>query len=226
MDKKHTAFKQCVLCRNLSDEEVNALFSEIGMDYKRYDKDQLIASEGDICEALSIILSGDVEIQNIFPSGRVFTLSKLGPGDIFGEGILFSNMNTYPISVVATSQTWVLKLTKEEIKKAFLINDKVMINYMTLLSNKLLHLNRRLKMLSLESIRQKICTYLLNEYKKQNSLYLTNTLQKKKMAELMGVQRPSLSREFIKMREEGLIDFDRDVIRIIDLSAVENVLFE
>lgn len=224
MSDRHKSLKQCILCRGLSDEGIELLFSKIGTDYKRYDKDQLIASEGDICDALSIILSGEVEIQNIFPSGRVFTLSKLGPGDIFGEAILFSNMNTYPISVVASSTTWVIKLTKQELQEGFLINNLLMMNYMALLSNKLLHLNRRLKMLSLESIRQKICTYLLNEYKKQHSLYLNNTLQKKKMAELMGIQRPSLSREFIKMREEGLIDFDRDVIRIIDLGAIEEVL--
>jgi CRP-like cAMP-binding protein len=225
MPDKHGNLKQCVLCRGLSEEEIEGLFSVIGTDYRRYDKDQLIASEGDTCESLSIILNGEVEIQNIFPSGRVFTLSKLGTGDIFGEGILFSNQNTYPISVTATATTWVLRLSKEDIKKGFLINDKLMMNYMSLLSNKLIHLNRRLKMLSLESIRQKICTYLLNEYKKQNSLYLTGTLQKKKMAELMGIQRPSLSREFINMREDGLIDFDRDVIRIMDLEGVENALF-
>lgn len=225
MNQKHNSLKQCVLCRGLTDEDIESLFSVIGADYRRYDKDQLIASEGDSCEALSILLSGEVEIQNIFPSGRVFTLTKLSAGEIFGEAILFSNTHVYPISVIATSTTWVLRLTKEDLIKAFLLNDKLMLNYMSLLSNKLIHLNRRLKMLSLESIRQKICTYLLNEYKKQNSLYLNDTLQKKKMAELMGIQRPSLSREFIKMREEGLIDFDRDVIRILDLEAVENALF-
>jgi DNA-binding transcriptional regulator LsrR (DeoR family) len=40
------------------------------------------------------------------------------------------------------------------------------------------------------------------------------------MAEHMGIQRPSLSRELIKMRKEGIIEFDKKVIIIKDIRAL------
>jgi len=43
------------------------------------------------------------------------------------------------------------------------------------------------------------------------------------MAEYIGIQRPSLSRELSKMREEEIIEFDREVIIIKDMSALNKL---
>ena len=67
---------------------------------------------------------------------------------------------------------------------------------------------------------------LLDEYKKQNSLFLTFSYTRKKMAEMLDVPRPSLSRELINMRNEGIIDFDKNVIKIIDLDLLEDCLID
>ena len=65
---------------------------------------------------------------------------------------------------------------------------------------------------------------LLEEYNKIGSLNLKLNISRKEMAELLGVPRPSLSREMIKMKEEGLIDFNKNVIKILDEEALEDVL--
>jgi CRP-like cAMP-binding protein len=93
-------------------------------------------------------------------------------------------------------------------------------NFLELLSNKLLILNKKVKMLSLESIRKKIENFLMEEYKKQGSNIIKVSLSRKEMAEHMGIQRPSLSRELIKMREAGIINFNREVIIIKDMAAL------
>lgn len=46
-------------------------------------------------------------------------------------------------------------------------------------------------------------------------------MSKKDWAEKLGVQRPSLSRELIKMKEEGLIDYDKEKIFIKDINAIK-----
>ncbi len=42
------------------------------------------------------------------------------------------------------------------------------------------------------------------------------------MAEHMGIQRPSLSRELIKMKEDGLIEYDKKIIEILDIVGIED----
>jgi CRP-like cAMP-binding protein len=93
-------------------------------------------------------------------------------------------------------------------------------NFLELLSNKLLILNKKVKMLSLESIRKKIENFLMEEYKKQRSNIIKVSLSRKEMAEHMGIQRPSLSRELIKMRKEGIIEFDKKAITIKDIGVL------
>ena len=39
----------------------------------------------------------------------------------------------------------------------------------------------------------------------------------------MGIQRPSLSRELSKMREEGIIEFDKEYIVVKDLATLNSI---
>ncbi len=43
------------------------------------------------------------------------------------------------------------------------------------------------------------------------------------MSEHMGVERPSLSRELSRMREEGIIEFDKEYIVVKDLETLNNI---
>jgi DNA-binding transcriptional regulator LsrR (DeoR family) len=46
------------------------------------------------------------------------------------------------------------------------------------------------------------------------------------MAEKLGLPRPSLSRELIKMKEFGWIDFEGSIIKILDIEKLEDGLKE
>jgi len=218
--------EKCLLFSNIDGEVREQLLSELSITTKKYKKGESVSFEGDNCDHLSIIMDGEVELQNILPSGRIFTLASLSKGDIFGEAILFSSKHQYPISITATKNVELANISKEEILKGFSINNKLMENYLSLLSNKLTMLNRRAKFLSLDSIRQKIATFLMNNYKMQNSTYVEIKMSRKSMAELMGIQRPSLSRELINMKNEGIVDFDKDMFKIIDLDKLEDCLLK
>ena len=67
-----------------------------------------------------------------------------------------------------------------------------------------------------------ICEFLLSEYKKQNSLEIKLNMTKQALADRFGVQRPSLSRELIKMKNENIINFDRKTITILDIDEIKS----
>ncbi len=64
---------------------------------------------------------------------------------------------------------------------------------MELLSERILMLNKKIKELSLGTIRQKICHFLLEQYKGKKTFSIKLNLSKQALAEHMGIQRPSLS---------------------------------
>ena len=87
-------------------------------------------------------------------------------------------------------------------------------------------LNDRISNLSQDSIRKKISNFLLSEHKNQNNTVLTFNYSRKKMAELLNIPRPSLSRELINMRDEGIIGFDKSTITILQMNLLEQSLLD
>ena len=49
-------------------------------------------------------------------------------------------------------------------------------------------------------------------------------MTKQKLSEILGIPRPSLSRELINMKELGIIDYSRDFIKILDKKKLEDLL--
>jgi len=226
MQKTSEVLKLCILFRNLSDNDVVNILNTTNYKVSSFSKGQIVATEDDVCSSIGIILEGSAEIRKIYESGKLVTINRLKPGEIFGEVIIFSSMNKYPSTVVSTGETQIMFIHREEILKACKTNTKLLTNIMELLSNKILTLNKKLKSLSYHTLRQKIASFLLEEYKKQGSLNIALDCTRTEMAEQLGIPRPSLSRELINMREDGLITFKGRSIKILDLISLEDTLFD
>lgn len=76
-------------------------------------------------------------------------------------------------------------------------------------------LEGKLKYYTNLSLRQRILNYLAAEQLRQQSRTIILSGTKKALAAQLGVQRSSLSRELQKMREAGLISFDRRSITVV-----------
>ena len=209
----------------LNDESIKNVLKEIKYYIKNYSKGEIIAHEDDECSSLSLILDGTIEIQRLYSNGKYIVLSRLVQGDVFGEALVFSKSKTYPATVIALNECKVLFINKNDVLKICSYEEKILENFVSLLSNKVFILNSKIKSISFKSIRQKIINYILNEVKEQksNSIVLRNT--KEEIAAILGIPRPSLSRELIKLRDMNYIEFDRKEISVLDIESLEEELF-
>ena len=212
--------KRCILFKDMKYEDLSNFLNMSNYTIKKYPKGNVVVIEGSKCKELGILLDGLLEAQALHLSGKLLTLTRLKPMEIFGEAILFSKVNKFPATIEAVKDSKIMFIKKENLINCLTNCYKFMENFLELLSNKLLILNKKVKMLSLENIRKKIENFLMEEYKKQKSNIIKVSLSRKEMAEHMGIQRPSLSRELIKMRKEGIIEFDKKVIIIKDIGAL------
>lgn len=215
-----------ILFKNLNKEDINNLINNIPYHIKDYQKDDVIAIEGDDCHSLGIILSGNVEIHKPFPSGKVVTINHFEAGNVFGEALVFSNTHQYPATIISTDSSKIMYIGKEDIIKLMGLDGRVLNNFAAVLSDRILMLNQRLTNLSYDTVRKKIANIILIEYSKQKNKYLVLPFCRKKMAELLNIPRPSLSRELMKMREDGIIDYQRNKMKIINLELLEESLIE
>lgn len=219
-----SSLTKCVLFRSLDSEEIKNLLSALKYSIKHYDKDQTIAIEGDDCNSLGIIIKGNIEIHKSFSSGKVVTINHFEEGNIFGEALVFSGKHSYPATLISTNDTEIMFISREDIVLMMSLDKTVLHNFMGVLSNRILMLNERLTNLSYDTVRKKVTNILLLEYARQRSPNLTLPYSRKKMAELLNIPRPSLSRELIKMKEDGLIDFYKNKFKILNLKSLEDSL--
>ena len=225
MEEIIKTIKKNQLFIGLSDESIRNVLKEIKYYIKTYSKGEIIAHEDDECRSLALVLFGTVEIQRLYSNGKYIVLSRLLEGDVFGEALVFSKSKTYPATVIALNECKVLFINKEDVLKICSYEEKVLENFISLLSDKVFILNSKIKSISFKSLRQKVINYILNEIKEQksNSIILNNT--KEEIASLLGIPRPSLSRELISLRDLGYIEFDRKIIRVLDVESLEEELF-
>lgn len=210
--------------KNIDETNIKSILDKINYKIIKYSKDETIAIEEDECSSLGIIIKGKVQIQKMFLSGKIVTIDTLEKGNIFGEVIIFSNTSKYPATIMSANETTVMFIAKEEILKLCSGNMRFLNNFMNLLSNKILMLNKKVKNLSYQTIRQKITKYILEESNKQSSLIINLNVSRKDMADHLGIPRPSLSRELINMKEDNLIDFHKKTIKVIDKEKLLEVL--
>lgn len=211
--------------KNKSEEYLLDLFKDANYIIKSYSKNDIIAMEGDTCTSIGLILDGNIDIKRILGT-KVIHVSSFGKGHIFGEVIAFSDVNLYPATVMSSTPSKVMFISKYNFIKFCTSHEDFLGMFLNDLSNKIFVLNKSITNLTFSSVRQKICNFLITEYKLQNSKNIKLKMTKEKIAESLGITRPSLSRELINMKDMGLIDYSRSHIKILDLEEIEDILTE
>lgn len=213
------------LFKGINSEKLKDIYKETKYHINKYDKGEIIAHEEDGCNTVGLILEGAIELQRIYPSGKYIVLNKLAVGDVFGEAIIFSKQGNYPATVVALNKCSILYIDKIDMLELFSREKRVLENFLEILSNKVLMLNSKIKNISFKNVKHRVINYILESMKLQHSSVVKLKENKEGIAAALGIPRPSLSRELINLRDMGYIDFDRSNIKILDLDALEEEMF-
>ncbi|HCJ57484.1 MAG TPA: Crp/Fnr family transcriptional regulator [Clostridiaceae bacterium] len=208
------------LFRNLSDEEIKHIISGNSYRIGKYKKGSVLYFQNEKCSTSDLMLSGSVVVQSINDDGNVLTVSEFSKGDIIGLNLLFSQKDHYPMTIIAKSDSTILHMKKEIILELSMKNKNFLLMLLQYLSDRSVFLTDKIKLISGKSIRQLILDFLAFECHVQGSNRIKLTITKKELAERFGIQRTSLSRELQKMREEGMIDYDRDHIFVKDVAIL------
>lgn len=212
--------------KNLTKKEILDLFKDSKYTIKNYNKEDIIALEGHSCNSIGLILDGGVDIKRFLPGDKIILMSSFSKGNLFGEVITFSDINIYPATVVSNSKTEVMFIDKYDFIDFCSNHKNILISFLNDITNKIVELNKTVKTISFVSIRQKIVSFLLDEYNLQNSNFIKMPKTKTKLAETLGVPRPSLSREFINMKNDNLIDYTNDYVKLLDIEKLRNIITE
>lgn len=181
----------------------------------KYGKDQVIHFEGDICDKMEILLSGKVAIKHITEDGNVMNIADFNKGDLLGGNLLFTKQPYYPMMIIAISEVQVLTIKKDHLFEMLTEHPAFLKAYLELTSENTFILSSKIKHHVNLTLRDRLLLYLKSESKRQMKKKIIIPESKKALAEKLGVERTSLSRELKKMKDVGLIEFDSKTITLL-----------
>lgn len=217
----------CPLFFNMTEEEFDHCLRCSRSEVVLYRKDEPIFFQEDKPQKLFILVEGMVAVCRDSASGkRTIVTAIRDPGELFGEVFLFLNKNAYDHYAVAVNDTRILQMPKEFLTQRCEENcryhTQLITNMLSILAEKAYYLNRKLQILSSPGLRQKIAKLLLQNLSEGGAVRLP--MNREELADFLNVARPSLSRELMKMQEDGLLHITGKNIKVLDEGALQDLL--
>lgn len=218
--------KESPLFYGIKEEEILCMLQCLTPKIHTYSKNEAIVNSGESIDRFGIVLEGEATILKENAEGNRIIMSVVQKGDLFGEMLVFSSGKIWPVTVRVQNSCKVLFLTNSDLiarcGKMCPWHNTMLQNFIKVLSDKALMLNKKVEYLSIKSIRGKIAAYLLEQYENSPNINIVLPLKRNELADFLNVSRPSLSREMCEMRDEGIIDFHLSTFKIKDMEALKS----
>ncbi len=215
-----------MLFDNIGPDELKALLDCFNLKVCSFSRNDIVNTAGEQFEGVGVVVEGQVSIVKENAAGERIVLSILEQGDLFGEMAAFSGNKKWPATVIAQTDCSVMYVPAEKLAgqcaASCLGHRKLIMNMLGILSRKAIKLSRQLEYLSIRSMRARIASFLLEQYKISGQTTFMLTMNRNEMADFLNVARPSLSRELCRMRDEGILDFHRSSLQIKDIEALRD----
>lgn len=194
------------LIKLLTKEEINKY-----IEVKEYNKNEIVFSEGLLCNYIGIIESGKILISTITYNDKEEVINLLQPNHIFGNNLIFSSSPYFLGDIISLTNSKILFINKSNLLTLFKNNEKFLCKYLELISNQIMKEKNKAKVLVHKNIRDRILYYITNESKRKGQVKIKSIAD---LARELSLPRPSVSREIYKLIDENIISYNNKILTI------------
>lgn len=212
------------LFKGLKSKEIDEIINNFGV-LLDFQKDEFVFSKGEKPEYMFILLSGSITVFSEDINGKRELLSTFTePGVLFAEVYLYLEKENHHFYAISNENTKLFAISKRFFDELIDINNKyakqIVENYLNILSEKLYFFNKKIRIMSGFSLRQKLARFIIENV--DDNLEFESKYNREELADYLGVTRPSVSRELNNMQKENLIEVSRSKYKILNLEELNN----
>ncbi len=214
-----SVLKKTQLFAGIGDDEIASMLSCLSARLYTFKKGEYIFRQGEHLSDITVLAKGTLHIQNDDYWGNCSILGQITVGEMFGEAYIAPESGALLNDVVAVEDSVVIFFDVNKIittcSSACRFHAMVVQNLFFAISEKNRKLVQKLGHMSKRSTREKLISYLSEEAKRQNSASFIIPFNRQQLADFLSVDRSAMSNELCKMRDEGLIQFEKSCFKLL-----------
>ena len=219
MKNRAEFLKDTQLFLGVSEDEISAMLGCLNARESEYKKGEYIDHRGDIVGDIMLLVSGKVHVQRDDFWGNSNIISTIDIGEMFGESCITPRGREILNNVIAIEDSTIMLFDVRRIlttcSSSCKFHNMVIENLFYAISDKNRKLVQKLGHMANRSTREKLMSYLSEQSQKQGSDSFVIPLNRQQLADFLSVDRSAMSNELGKLRDEGLIEFDRSRFRLL-----------
>lgn len=220
-------FMDIPLFHGLEREEISEVLQRFHGLIKHFPKSDYIYLAGDCVENLCVVLEGTVQMIKEDIWGEKSIIANLGAGSVFAENFLgkLGDRSVVSYFVASDSEILMLPLGRAlfEVNTASKASQRLMCNIVSTLADNNTRLIEKTEILCKKTLRSKILAYLEQEARNNDCRQFTIPFNRTDLANYLDADRSALTRELARMKEEGLIDYNKNTFTILATEHSDNI---
>lgn len=181
--------------------------------------DAVLFAEGEPAAGLYYVVEGRIKVVRHSPEGRRLVIREFHPGETFNEvGALDGDLNV-ATAVAGASDTMALLIPGELVRELSARHPSLSHEMMQEMARKLRFAMTRVGRLGLMDVKARLSAWLLESADKDGAV---RGLSQEQLAERLGTVRQVVGRALGELRDEGVVEVGRGVVRILDPDALRD----
>ena len=220
MKKYIPILKRTRLFSGIVEEEISAMLNCLQARICTYKKGEYVLRQGEYSDNLMVLAEGKLHIQRDDYWGNRSIINMVSMGEMFGEAYAAPESGAIMNDVLAVEDSTVILFNVKRIitvcPSACRFHSAVVQNLFYAISEKNRKLVQKITFMTKRTTREKLIAYLSEEARRQNSSEFSIPFNRQNLADYLSVDRSAMSNELCKMRDEGMIAFEKNRFVLYD----------
>ena len=221
MEKYLPVLKRTRLFSGVGAEELPVMLNCLGAVVRSYRKGEYVFRSGEQIGSITVLVEGRLLIQKDDYWGNRSIVNVIEPGELFGEAYAAPDSGALRNDVLAAEDSTAVFFDIHRVltvcPSACRFHTLTVQNLFYAISEKNRKLVSKLDITSKRTTREKLLSYLSEEAKRQNASAFEIPFNRQQLADFLSVDRSAMSNELCKLRDAGLISFDRSRFTLHEL---------
>lgn len=223
MDSMYEILLGLPLFKGVSYDRISEIVGSTKFHFLKYGPNERIATAGETCTHIKLIVSGSVCMTIANSDGRFRIEQHLSAPEVIAPDFLFGRATRYPGDVTSDETTGILQISKSDYVEILHADRVFLFNFLNLLSRNAQKSIDGILAVTTGSLEQRIAFWIIATTQ-HSSTGIVLTCKHRDLYALFGVQRNVFMSVLESMKHRGILDYSTNSISILSRPALNDLL--